>query len=350
MTYPVKDRARCLSLSPDFAADRTLSAFSWASTLRSTDGGDTWAAWQPPIAFTSDRDGNREIYTMDRQGGAVRRLTDDPAADETPAWSPAWTRLAFQSNRAGSWDIFTLRADCDRAAPDAAQRCDVQQLTDDPADDMLPAWSPDGRQIAFVSTRGGNPEIYVMPAGPGERGSGAPPSAARRLTDDPSGDWRPAWLPDSTDLVFTSGRGGSNGIYRLAVPAGATSAGSIPQPTAVVTGTADNRDPAVSRWGQLAFLSDRDGVMRTWVLDMRYAGVPPHPHSDEVRPEGHPSWIDDGIGRILVSMQEAGVTGIYEATYTHIPVIVSPAYNGEPAWGPALWRPDPAASIEWLRR
>jgi hypothetical protein len=68
-----------------------------------------------------------------------------------------------------------------------------------------------------------------------------------------------------------------------------------------------------------------------------------------VRPEGHPSWIDDGIGWILVSMQQDGVTGIYKATLSsHTPVIVSPGANGEPAWGPVLWRPDPAASIEWL--
>ena len=353
LTYPDFYYLQWLSISPDYAQDHTLTAHSGSGQpiVRSTDGGESWQEWTPRVAFISDRDGNHDVYTAGPQGEDLLRLAADPAEDANPAWSPAWTRMAFQSRRNGNWDIFTVRADCDASAADARERCDLRQLTDDPADDMLPAWSQDGRQMAFVSTRDGNPEIYVMPAGTGESGSGTPPPAAHRLTEDPSGDWRPAWLPDSRELVFTSGRGGSNGIYRLTVPAGTTAAGLIPEPTAVVTGTADNRDPAVSRLGQLAFLSDRDGVMRTWVLDMRYAGVPPHALSDEVRPEGHPSWIDDGIGWILVSMQQEGVTGIYKATLSsHTPVIVSPAYNGEPAWGPALWRPDPAASIEWLRR
>ncbi|MCB0183244.1 MAG: PD40 domain-containing protein, partial [Caldilineaceae bacterium] len=49
-----------------------------------------------------------------------------------------------------------MRADCDPSNPDS---CDLRQLTDDPADDLLPAWSPDGQTIAFVSLRDGNAEI-----------------------------------------------------------------------------------------------------------------------------------------------------------------------------------------------
>jgi WD40 repeat protein len=345
MTYPVKDRARCLSLSPDFAVDRTLTAFSWVSTLRSTDGGDTWAAWQPPIAFTSDRDGNREIYTMDRQGGDVRRLTDDPAADETPAWSPAWTRLAFQSNRAGNWDIFTLRADCDPAAPDAAQRCDVRRLTDDPADDMLPAWSPDGRNIAFVSTRDGNPELYVMDS----RGQNQ-----RRLTFNPSGDWRPAWLPDSRHLVFTSDRAGNNDIYLMTVPSTATPLASEPGLTPLVTGPADDRDPAVSYDGQLLFLSDRDGVMKAFTLDMRDKASAPRAYTATDRPESHPAWLYDGGYTILVAAGQDRASAIYRAGYgaavsDYRPLTTASAFNGHPAGEPVCWVSDESASLAWLK-
>jgi Tol biopolymer transport system component len=61
-------------------------------------------------------------------------------------------------------------------------------LTDNPADDYFPAWSPDGTRIAFVSYRDGNPEIYVMNA------DGSNPA---RLTDNPASDYSPSWSPGS---------------------------------------------------------------------------------------------------------------------------------------------------------
>ena len=151
-------------------------ARSTPTFLRSTDGGDTWSAWEPPVAFVSDRDGNREIYTADR-GTAGRGAGAEPRAPNgqrrgrrEPGMVAGWTRIAFQSNRNGNWDIFTMRADCDPHAADAETECDLRQITNEPGDDMLPAWSPDGRWIAFVSTRDGTPQIYLVPA---ERWAGA---------------------------------------------------------------------------------------------------------------------------------------------------------------------------------
>ena len=84
------------------------------------------------IAFTSDRDGNPEIYVMNADGGAVRRLTDSPANDEYPAWSPDGQWIAFQSDRDGNRDVYIAR-------PDGG---DVRRLTDNDADDYQPSWSP----------------------------------------------------------------------------------------------------------------------------------------------------------------------------------------------------------------
>ena len=67
-----------------------------------------------------------------------------------------------------------------------------------PYDDMWPAWSPDGRRIVFVSTRDGDPEIYVVNA------DGTGP---RRLTTTPGRDAHPFWSPDGTKIVFQSPRG-----------------------------------------------------------------------------------------------------------------------------------------------
>jgi hypothetical protein len=333
--------AAFLSLSPDFRHDRTLSALVGSTLVRSTDGGLTWSPWQPRIAFTSDRDGNREIYTMDHEGNDVQRLTDTPAAEENPAWSPAWTHLAFQSNRSGNWDIFAVRAGCDPIVPEAEARCDLQQLTDDPADDLLPAWSPDGRAIAFVSTRDGNPEIYVMDRNGGNQ---------RRLTFNPTGDWRPAWLPDSTHLVFVSDRAGNNDIYQLAVPAhDAAPLASEPQITPVIVSPADDRDPAVATglMARLLFLSDRDGIMRTYQAELPSQ---PWPFAETDQPEAHPATLPGESYAILVSVERDGTSDVYRAGLSgYTPLAPSPGFDGQPAAEASGWEPDTAASLAWLQ-
>ncbi len=318
-----------LSLSPDFAADQTLVAQTGSTLHRSTDNGDTWQEWTPSIAFVSEQDGNRELYVMSQDGEEQLRLTDTPAAEENPAWSPAWTRLAFQSNRNGNWDIFSMRIDC--AFPDGLEiggACEVQQLTADAADDLLPAWSPDGRSIAFVSMRDGNPEIYIMDSDGQNQ---------RRLTFNPTGDWRPAWLPDSQRLVFAGNRNGNNDIYQLAVPPSDTaSLASEPELTALTTDPADDRDPAIGN-NTLYFLSDRDGIMRVYRLDLSSQFAQPYPATETAQPEGHPS-PDGNSPTILVAAEYKGVSTIYRvigAEYT--PLTSGSTFDGQPAWGPALW-------------
>ena len=324
-----------LSLSPDFATDRTLIAGS----KRSTDAGETWEAWSRRLAFVSDRDGNREIYTMDGLGQDVQRLTENAADDENPTWSPAWTWLAFQSNRSGNWDIFSLQADC------PATECALRQLTDDEADDMLPAWSPDGRRIAFVSTRDGNPEIYVMDKDGQNQ---------QRLTFDPGGDWRPAWLPDSQRLVFTSDRSGNNDIYRLTVPSPENDPLTGEPPlTPLVTGPADDRDPAIGGYrllstyfdfdfgpsGYLFFLSDREGIQKTYVTTPDDTTVTAEPFAENDLAEAHPSWFNEYT--LLVAAGQAEEADIYALTPFGAPKALteSPGFDGQPAGGPVWWLP-----------
>ncbi len=330
LTYPTYQNVQQLSLSPDFATDQTLTAHSGTALLRSTDRGDTWLAWSPPLAFVSERDGNRELYLMDQTGSGQQRLTDSPTAEENPAWSPTWTRLAFQSDRNGNWDIFTMRTDCNLPVPlTLGGACDLRQLTTDPADDLLPAWSPDGRSIAFVSMRDGNPEIYLMD-GDGQN--------QRRLTFNPTGDWRPAWLPDSRQILFTSDRSGNNDIYRLAVPPlAAAPLTSEPELTPVVADPADDRDPAISG-NSLFFLSDREGVMRTYRLDLKDPYGQPRPATETDQPEGHPSPVSDSPYTVLVATEREGVSNVYRVIGSdYTPLTSSPAFDGQPTWGPVLW-------------
>jgi Tol biopolymer transport system component len=84
------------------------------------------------IAFTSDRDGNTDIYVMNAQDGSNQtNLTLDPAFDFDPSWSPDGTKIAFTSDRDGNTDIYVMNAQ------DGSNQT---RLTDNAASDALPDW------------------------------------------------------------------------------------------------------------------------------------------------------------------------------------------------------------------
>jgi Tol biopolymer transport system component len=155
------------------------------------------------IAFVSDRDGNNEIYTMNADGSGVTRLTNNPAYDWEPTWSPDGKRIAFTSNRDGNWEIYAMDAD----------GSNVTRLTNNPAFDWQPAWSPDGQQIAFTSDRAGWWEIYVILAPHASEGVNADGSDVTQLTHHWAGNRDPAWSPDGRQIAFVSMRDGAWEIY-----------------------------------------------------------------------------------------------------------------------------------------
>ena len=149
----------------------------------------------PRIAFTSDRDGNLEIYVMKPDGSGQTRLTNNDAFDGKPTWSPDGRRIAFHSNRSGGFEIHVMDADGSGQT----------RLTNSDGFDGNPAWSPDGRRIAFETDRDGNFEIYVMNAD----GSGQ-----TRLTKNTASDIGPTWSPDSRKIAFHSNRDDADGRNR----------------------------------------------------------------------------------------------------------------------------------------
>ena len=147
------------------------------------------------IAFVSNRDGNPEIYMMNDDGSNQTRLTNHPAGDASPTWSPDGSRVAFQSDRDGNPEIYVMNDD----------GTNVTRLTDNPNLDGQPAWSPDGTKIAYVSRIGdGIEEIYVMdPDG----------SNPVRLTFNLAQDLAPVWSPDGAKIAFLSTRQHQKEIY-----------------------------------------------------------------------------------------------------------------------------------------
>ncbi len=137
------------------------------------------------IAFTSNRDGNNEIYVMNNDGSNIIRLTNNSASDTRPVWSPDGTKIVFQSDRDGNIEIYYMNSD------GSAQI----RLTNNVATDNLPTWSHDGNRIGFVSNRDGNNEIYLM---------NADGSAQTNLTIAASDDSFPNWSPNGNKIAFRS--------------------------------------------------------------------------------------------------------------------------------------------------
>jgi Tol biopolymer transport system component len=224
------------------------------------------------IAFRSERQGGG-IFVMGRTGESVRRLTD---GGYNPSWSPDGSQVIFATKpgrddgpygSVGGSQIWTI----DLAT--GARR----QIAD--ADGLQPRWSPSGHRVAYwtAGTAGrniGQRDIWTVPAG------GGPPTA---VTHDAAVDWNPVWSPDGQHLYFSSDRGGSMNIWRVAIDERSGRATSDPEPlttpssfTAHLAFSADGR--------RLAYSSI---VQRQNIQRMRF-----DPAAERLM--GDPSWVTSG--------------------------------------------------------
>jgi Tol biopolymer transport system component len=141
--------------------------------------GASQPAWSPDgrkIAFVADRDGGDDVFVVNVDGSGLRKLTRSPADDGAPVWSPDGRKIAFVSNRSGTYGVYVMKIDGSGQRALAARTVAYRGLFFNgrmarlAAAEVAPAWSPDGRKIAFVSDRDGTYEVYVMNAdGSGQR-------------------------------------------------------------------------------------------------------------------------------------------------------------------------------------
>ena len=296
-------KARALTVP---AADMRLAAHRIADEVFEALTGDK-GVFATRIAYVS-RSGRQfalHITDADGEGGQIALRSAEPII--SPAWSPNGRDIAyvsFESQKAVVWvqDVATGR------------RTMVANFR---GSNSAPAWSPDGNELAVTLSRDAPAQIYVMP-----RAGGTP----RRLTTSPAIDTEPVFSPDGRHVYFVSDRGGGPQIYRVPTAGG--------QAERVTFSGSYNISPALSPDGRtLAYINRNGSAFRLTTQDLANGIV--QTLSDTVDDES-PSFAPNG--RLLVFATRAQGRDVLMTTTLDGKIktrlLSSGADMREPAWGP----------------
>jgi len=272
-------------------------------------GNNRFPAWSPDgarIAFHSDRDNNGErrqyeLYVMDADGRNQQRVTGDNLRPFEPfllgepmfslgsamaAWSPDGRKIAFHSDIAGNWDLYTLDVESGK----------VEALIQAEGDEVLLAWSPDGKQAAYTSGPDGETFIFVMdadganarqltgletPTAPTTESTLeivpplmatatalVPPSSVPNA--NPNADfvqhWHPDWSADGRRIVYAAQEGSFvEELYVVDVETG--------QSERLTDNNYFEQNPVWLPDGRLMFTSDREVIRSIWVMNPDGSGA-----------------------------------------------------------------------------
>lgn len=245
------------------------------------------------LLFTSDRDGNIEIYAMLPDGGKPIRLTRNGAKDFAPLWSPDGRKILFLSDRVRdptgepTYEIFVMNSD----------GSGVTQLTTNTVLETSPSWSPDGTKILFATT-GSSSKVFVM---------NADGSNVAQLTHNPYADSLPRWSPDGKRIAFLGSPLGWSWIFTMA-PDGTN---QIRVPTQLVGGVhsyswAPDSKNIVYEYGEWPY----GGIYRSVSLPTPGVRDVPTFLVGYERFPSKPVWSPDGQ-RIALTMSESGAGDIF---------------------------------------
>lgn len=234
----------------------------------------------------------------------LTRLSAPEWDEADPALSPDGTRLAYRSRRNGYWNLYIL--DLTTGS--------LTQITDTPAYDGAPTWSPDSQWLAYESYVDDNLEILVQSVVDLAQ-------APIRLTEDPGLDAHPVWSPQGREIAFVSSRSGEEEIWLARLDQTDNRFHNLSQDSA-----ARNESPAWSADGKyLSFASEREGASTLYLWNSQQPELRPWP----VGPGNRPVWSPNGdvLATELRSPNKTGIQGYNLADRSLIfPIYQLPGY------------------------
>jgi Tol biopolymer transport system component len=197
------------------------------------------------LALFAKRERGRSLVLVDVLRGGVRKMIDMDVEQQTaPAWSTDGKTVAFSGNLGGRFDIFTVDVDTN----------EVKNLTQDAVFDGAPVYSPDGKSIVISSVAGGHAKLFRLDL--------ADPAKRTQLTFGDSDDVDAVFSTNGQRIYFTSDRSGSDNIWGLDLPDG-----KLSQYTNVVTGTFMPTVLASSEGDRLVYSGYWKGQFELYTLD-----------------------------------------------------------------------------------
>jgi Tol biopolymer transport system component len=185
------------------------------------------------LLLSSNRRGSYGIYQMRVSGpGSLLPVLVDSASNIQATLAPDRTRVAFSSNRSGSFDVYVMDSDGQK----------LRRLTSATGNEGEPAWTPDGSRIVYTATTGTVTQIGVMAHDGSEN---------RQLTTASGGNHSPSVSPDGRTIAFVSARGGNHAIYAMNLD-GTTQ-------RRLTKGAARETNPRFARNGDLFYVVERGG-------------------------------------------------------------------------------------------
>ncbi len=305
--------------------------------------------------------GKYDVFVVNMDGTRLVNISDNPAGDFNPKWSPDSTQLTFETDRNGKVEIMLVNADGTQ----------LKQFATDGGYSRYADWSPDGKWIAFTSDMDGYADIYRR------RVTG---TQTERVTTEPSFDWLPRWSPDGETILFLSDRGGMKDIYLMNVLGGQIRrlTYSVEEELEPVSWSPDGAEvlywvkdankngeiktvssipPDITEWGYgrytdsplddcsfgyswapdrtLAFTRvESDG--KTYNIYVRGFGSNASPRL-LVANALHPSWSPDGLKLAFSRVEADGTSEIYTimADGTGLTrLTINSGFDGNPSWSP----------------